>query len=110
MTNCYHGVTGHCPQCSSHMGQAVCPQCAGKGCPHCQGKGYHLGYVTINKNTATGISIGSGIAGAILYPMLTGQFSTTTNTNRKMTAMGIGFAMGAFLGGLGSYAGYQIQN
>lgn len=109
MSKCYHGVAGHCPQCSSHMGQAVCPQCAGRGCPHCQGKGYHLGLV-MTKNVGYGISIGSGVAGAIIWPMLTGGFADTMNPTRRAKNMFIGFVIGMALGGVSSYAGWQMQN
>lgn len=108
MSNCaYHGM--HPCNCNGNLGQAVCPQCAGRGCPHCQGKGYHLGLV-MTKNVGYGISIGSGVAGAIIWPMLTGGFASTMNANRKAKNMAIGFAIGAALGGVGSYAGWQMQN
>ena len=116
----------------------VCPQCAGQGCAHCAGKGYHghhpmgnvhslghcncahpdcpsckqqqLGFITINRNTGLGISVGTGLLGAVAWPMLTGGFASSNNANRKAKNMAIGFIIGGVIGGLGSYAGYQIQN
>ena len=93
----------------------VCPVCTGQGCNHCGGKGYHginqqLGFVTINKNTGIGISVGTGLVGAIAWPMITGGFGKDLNSTRKAKNMAIGFLIGGVIGGLGSYAGYQIQN
>ena len=94
----------------------VCPVCAGQGCNHCGGQGFHgvneqLGFVTINRRTGTGISVASGLVGAIAWPMMTGKLkSPTTSINAKATDMLIGLVIGGVVGGLGSYAGYQIQN
>ena len=42
--------------------------------------------------------------------MLTGGFAKENNSTRKAKNMLIGFLIGGAIGGLGSYAGYQIQN
>jgi len=116
----------------------VCPVCTGQGCSHCNRKGYHgshpmggytfghcncahpdcpscnkqqqLGMITINKQTGAGISVATGLVGAIAWPMLTGGLGKELNANRKAKNIFYGFLIGGIVGGLGSFAGYQIQN
>ena len=57
-----------------------------------------------------GISVATGLAGAIVWPMLTGGFGKDLNANRKAKNIFYGFLIGGVVGGLGSFAGYQVQN